>query len=114
MDHRRGINLEKDEGRVKESSLERELGAKVEDEDSVASHKNEEDFARKEIGTATSDESIEDEVQDDIPEEERKDLEAARTTSRTVSVRDLGSIPDGGAKAWLQVLGSFFLFFNSW
>ena len=22
--------------------------------------------------------------------------------------------PDGGSKAWLQVLGSFFLFFNSW
>jgi hypothetical protein len=23
-------------------------------------------------------------------------------------------IPDGGVVAWLQVLGSFFLFFNSW
>lgn len=23
-------------------------------------------------------------------------------------------IPDGGWKAWLQVLGSFFLMFNSW
>jgi hypothetical protein len=23
-------------------------------------------------------------------------------------------IPDGGFVAWLQVLGSFFLFFNSW
>jgi hypothetical protein len=23
-------------------------------------------------------------------------------------------IPNGGFKAWLQVLGSFFLFFNSW
>ena len=22
--------------------------------------------------------------------------------------------PDGGLEAWLQVLGSFFLFFNSW
>ena len=22
--------------------------------------------------------------------------------------------PDGGIQAWLQVLGSFFLFFNSW
>jgi hypothetical protein len=22
--------------------------------------------------------------------------------------------PDGGLQAWLQVLGSFFLFFNSW
>ena len=27
---------------------------------------------------------------------------------------DPGPPPDGGAMAWLQVLGSFFLFFNSW
>lgn len=25
-----------------------------------------------------------------------------------------GPPPDGGLQAWLQVLGSFFLFFNSW
>jgi hypothetical protein len=30
------------------------------------------------------------------------------------SVRDAGSIPNGGLWAWLQVLGSFFLLFNSW
>jgi hypothetical protein len=30
------------------------------------------------------------------------------------SVRDAGSIPNGGMWAWLQVLGSFFLLFNSW
>ena len=27
---------------------------------------------------------------------------------------DPGPPPNGGLKAWLQVLGSFFLFFNSW
>lgn len=27
---------------------------------------------------------------------------------------ELGPPPDGGWQAWLQVLGSFFLFFNSW
>jgi hypothetical protein len=27
---------------------------------------------------------------------------------------DPGPLPNGGTKAWLQVLGSFFLFFNSW
>jgi hypothetical protein len=26
----------------------------------------------------------------------------------------IGPLPNGGAKAWIQVLGSFFLFFNSW
>jgi hypothetical protein len=30
------------------------------------------------------------------------------------SVRDASSIPDGGLWAWLQVLGGFFLLFNSW
>jgi hypothetical protein len=27
---------------------------------------------------------------------------------------DQGPPPNGGLQAWLQVLGSFFLFFNSW
>ena len=30
------------------------------------------------------------------------------------SVHSLRAIPNGGTQAWLQVLGSFFLFFNSW
>jgi hypothetical protein len=34
--------------------------------------------------------------------------------SRHLSVRDASSIPNGGLWAWLQVLGSFFLLFNSW
>jgi MFS family permease len=34
--------------------------------------------------------------------------------SRHPSVRDASSIPNGGLWAWLQVLGSFFLLFNSW
>lgn len=34
--------------------------------------------------------------------------------SRHPSVRDVSSIPNGGLTAWLQVLGSFFLLFNSW
>lgn len=31
-----------------------------------------------------------------------------------ISVNDLSKIPNGGLRAWLQVLGSFFLFFNTW
>ena len=34
--------------------------------------------------------------------------------SRHPSVRDASSIPNGGLWAWLQVLGGFFLLFNSW
>jgi hypothetical protein len=30
------------------------------------------------------------------------------------SVSDTSSIPNGGLKAWLQVAGTFFVFFNTW
>lgn len=30
------------------------------------------------------------------------------------SVNNVGAIPNGGLRAWLQVVGAFFLFFNSW
>jgi hypothetical protein len=31
-----------------------------------------------------------------------------------VSVNNTSQIPNGGTMAWIQVLGSFFLFFNTW
>jgi hypothetical protein len=37
-----------------------------------------------------------------------------KVQSKKASIRDASSIPDGGLWAWLQVLGAFFLFFNSW
>lgn len=42
------------------------------------------------------------------------DGEGLRKVKSKYSVRDAGSIPDGGLWAWLQVLGGFFLLFNSW
>lgn len=30
------------------------------------------------------------------------------------SVNNVSSIPNGGLRAWLQVLGVFFIFFNTW
>jgi hypothetical protein len=30
------------------------------------------------------------------------------------SINNAAAIPDGGLTAWLQVIGAFFLFFNSW
>lgn len=30
------------------------------------------------------------------------------------SEKDVSPVPDSGIKAWLQVLGAFFLFFNTW
>ncbi|KAL3957202.1 hypothetical protein ACCO45_007780 [Purpureocillium lilacinum] len=37
-------------------------------------------------------------------------------TQETVAspVNDTDSIPNGGTKAWIQVIGSFFIFFNTW
>ena len=43
--------------------------------------------------------------------EESKDAEV---TEAKESKPPVDTIPDGGVIAWLQVLGSFFLFFNSW
>jgi len=34
--------------------------------------------------------------------------------SANPSVNNVNAIPNGGLVAWLQVLGAFFLFFNSW
>lgn len=36
------------------------------------------------------------------------------TKSANPSVNNIAAIPNGGLTAWLQVLGAFFLFFNSW
>ncbi len=33
---------------------------------------------------------------------------------RKVSVNSISTVPNGGLRAWLVVLGSFFLFFNCW
>lgn len=38
----------------------------------------------------------------------------SESSSDIPTIIDLGLPPDGGFDAWLQVLGSFFLFFNSW
>lgn len=44
--------------------------------------------------------------------DEKRDVE--RVVSKQPSVHNTSSIPDGGLWAWLQVLGAFVLFFNSW
>lgn len=37
-----------------------------------------------------------------------------QVASSKPSINNIRSVPNGGTKAWLQVLASFFLFFNSW
>jgi hypothetical protein len=44
----------------------------------------------------------------------RQELALESSQSKGPNVNNAASIPDGGKWAWLQVLGAFFLFFNSW
>lgn len=81
--------------RISASSLEiRDAPAKVEQEKAhVTQDDEEEGMGVKEEGEA---------------------MEGLKKVKSKHSVRDAGSIPDGGLWAWLQVLGGFFLLFNSW
>ena len=48
-------------------------------------------------------------------EENAAELRKINTVaSSKPSVNNIRSVPNGGTTAWLQVLASFFLFFNSW
>ncbi|KAM3084419.1 hypothetical protein ACMFMG_001476 [Clarireedia jacksonii] len=48
-------------------------------------------------------------------EEKSGDISEVRSHNETpIAPPQAPAIPDGGIVAWLQVLGSFFLFFNSW
>jgi hypothetical protein len=49
-------------------------------------------------------------------EQKANDVEAAPAPAGNArgDANDMSSVPNGGTRAWLQVLGSFFLFFNSW
>ena len=46
--------------------------------------------------------------------QERDNEEARKGIPSIVPKDPINEIPNGGSQAWLQVLGSFFLFFNSW
>ncbi|KAF1953483.1 MFS general substrate transporter [Byssothecium circinans] len=50
----------------------------------------------------------------ELDERISREQEIEPVQTKQPSVNDAASIPDGGVKAWLQVLGAFFLFFNSW
>ena len=43
-----------------------------------------------------------------------KNVPVPQGTGPIVSVPPIADVPDGGWKAWVQVGGSFTLFFNTW
>lgn len=46
---------------------------------------------------------------------DEKNSPAAEPSKKpTTYANDIAAIPNGGVKAWLQALGAFFLFFNTW
>ena len=38
----------------------------------------------------------------------------SRVASEKPSVNNIKSVPNGGLQAWMQVISSFFVFFNTW
>lgn len=54
----------------------------------------------------------EDDFQESAQEHDGSQLEPVQ--SSRPSINNIRSVPNGGTTAWLQVLASFFLFFNSW
>lgn len=49
---------------------------------------------------------------DSVEKEAPKDI--TETSSSTPEVKPARTIPNGGLQAWLQVVGAFFLYFNTW
>lgn len=49
----------------------------------------------------------------DAVDQEANGAELEKVASSKPSVNNIKSVPNGGLVAWLQVLGSFFLFFNT-
>ena len=84
--------------------------------DSIRSHGNGAPGALQEKDLYMTDgegqKGLEDEDEDEVDATQGADAE--RVVSKQPSVNNAAAIPNGGFKAWLQVVGAFFLFFNSW
>lgn len=78
-----------------------------------AGSKDVEDYGEKpDTIDASSKESFD--LENRSREEQLENGVAATKVSTRISVNNVSAIPNGGVKAWVQVLGSFFLFFNTW
>ncbi|KAB8204798.1 major facilitator superfamily domain-containing protein [Aspergillus parasiticus] len=53
-------------------------------------------------------------VQTEVAINSRSHIELALETAPKALANETQTIPNGGLKAWLQVLGTFFIFFNTW
>ncbi|KAF7185693.1 MFS-type transporter dbaD [Pseudocercospora fuligena] len=96
-----------------EHDLEKEIGEKSNISNNGDEHHQHLSEAQEEIIEAAEPTFVEREHQEeDENGDGNNDLE--RIASSKPSVNNIKSVPNGGLWAWLQVLGSFFLFFNTW
>ena len=84
----------------------------------MTSHSNHEpDFREFDDKDEKSNDSPIDDEENALPSEQEKDAEAAFSHEESDSPpfidSDPGPVPNGGLWAWLQVLGGFMLFFNT-
>ena len=89
-----------DEKPEKQPSLSSRDSIRSDAHEEVVQEKRERDESRDDVEHAS------------VEQDEERELEPVK--SKQPSVHNVSSIPDGGLWAWLQVLGAFFLFFNSW
>lgn len=54
------------------------------------------------------------EISDGSSQDEQEVPLPENTIEAQITEKPIGPPPDGGFAAWLQVLGAFLLFFNSW
>ena len=71
------------------------------------------DLEKAEAHNGTSHNENHEHAEPSTPEESDA-AEDGAPLEKVKSVNSISSIPNGGLRAWLVVVGSFFLFFNSW
>ena len=84
--------------------LEKEIGRHGKDREPHEEYNEKDD--------ATFDEHVAAE-RDPTPKDGADGAALSMVSSRP-SVNNIKSVPNGGTRAWLQVLSSFFVFFNTW
>lgn len=96
--------------RSSNSDLEKETGFEKEVDQTRLSEEEEDITEASQPPFTTYDDS--EKQRADVTEE--PDGASLANVSSKPSVNNIKSVPNGGTKAWLQVLGVFFVFFNTW
>jgi hypothetical protein len=82
-------------------------------------YSKDDDYGDKIEEEDVSQDSSEEREEEEDREVKAEDVETATTmavekSGTRISVNNVNSIPNGGLRAWMQVVGSFFIFYNTW